>query len=36
MLIREAIAADLEAITDIYNSVVRTSTAIYNDTPRHA
>ena len=33
MLIREAIAADISSITEIYNSVLLTSTAIYNDTP---
>jgi len=33
MLIRDAVAADIEAVTEIYNSVLRTSTAIYNDTP---
>lgn len=33
MEIREATAADLPQITEIYNSIVRTSTAIYNDQP---
>jgi L-amino acid N-acyltransferase YncA len=33
MLIRDAIAADIPGITAIYNSVVRSSTAIYNDQP---
>ena len=33
MEIREATAADLAQITAIYNSIVRTSTAIYNDQP---
>jgi L-amino acid N-acyltransferase len=33
MLIRDAIASDFEDITAIYNSIVLTSTAIYNDTP---
>lgn len=33
MLIRDAIAADIPAVTEIYNSVLLTSTAIYNDTP---
>jgi L-amino acid N-acyltransferase YncA len=33
MLIRDAVAADFEHITAIYNSIVLTSTAIYNDIP---
>lgn len=33
MLIREAVPSDLEAITAIYNDIVRSSTAIYNDQP---
>lgn len=33
MQIREAIFQDLEQITAIYNQIVRTSTAIYNDRP---
>ncbi len=41
MIIRDATAADIPSITAIYNSVLLTSTAIYNDTPvtvddRHA
>lgn len=31
--IRDAVAADVAQITEIYNSIVRTSTAIYNDRP---
>jgi L-amino acid N-acyltransferase len=33
MLIRDAVEADMEQITAIYNEVLRTSTAIYNDRP---
>lgn len=33
MLIRDATAADFPAITAIYNEIVATSTAIYNDCP---
>jgi phosphinothricin acetyltransferase len=33
MLIRDAVEADFEQITVIYNEVLRTSTAIYNDRP---
>jgi L-amino acid N-acyltransferase YncA len=33
MRIRDAIAADFEDVTAIYNSIVLTSTAIYNDVP---
>lgn len=33
MIIRDAIAADIEAVTAIYNAVLLSSTAIYNDTP---
>jgi L-amino acid N-acyltransferase YncA len=33
MLIRDALATDIPAITAIYNSVLLTSTAIYNDQP---
>jgi L-amino acid N-acyltransferase len=33
MQIRDAIAVDLESITAIYNQVLMTSTAIYNDKP---
>ncbi|HEY4010630.1 MAG TPA: GNAT family N-acetyltransferase [Acidobacteriaceae bacterium] len=33
MEIRAAVASDLPQITEIYNSIVLTSTAIYNDTP---
>jgi phosphinothricin acetyltransferase len=31
--IRDALSSDIEAITAIYNSIVLTSTAIYNDQP---
>lgn len=33
MLIRDAHASDFESVTAIYNSIVLTSTAIYNDHP---
>lgn len=33
MILRDAVATDFPAVTAIYNSVVLTSTAIYNDTP---
>jgi L-amino acid N-acyltransferase YncA len=33
MMIRDAAATDILAVTEIYNSVLRTTTAIYNDTP---
>jgi len=33
MLIREAVANDMEGITAIYNEVLTTSTAIFNDRP---
>lgn len=33
MILRDAVATDIEAVTAIYNSVLLTSTAIYNDTP---
>jgi L-amino acid N-acyltransferase YncA len=33
MMIRDAAATDIPAVTEIYNSVLRSSTAIYNDTP---
>src|SRR5438132_5671837 len=33
MLIRDAVEADMEQITAIYNEVLTTSTAIYNDRP---
>jgi L-amino acid N-acyltransferase YncA len=33
VLIRDAIPTDLEAVTAIYNSIVLSSTAIYNDQP---
>lgn len=33
MQIRAAVVEDLAQITEIYNSIVLTSTAIYNDTP---
>jgi L-amino acid N-acyltransferase len=33
MLIREAVQADFDEITAIYNEIVANSTAIYNDRP---
>ena len=33
MQIRDAVEADLDQITEIYNEVLMTSTAIYNDRP---
>jgi L-amino acid N-acyltransferase len=33
MIIRDALEADFQQITAIYNEVLRTSTAIYNDRP---
>ena len=33
MLIRDAVASDLDSITAIYNSIVMSSTAIYSDQP---
>ncbi|QMV18588.1 GNAT family N-acetyltransferase [Granulicella sp. 5B5] len=33
MILRDAVAADIEAVTAIYNAVLLSSTAIYNDTP---
>jgi L-amino acid N-acyltransferase YncA len=33
MQIREAVLSDIEEITEIYNQIVLTSTAIYNDRP---
>jgi L-amino acid N-acyltransferase YncA len=33
MILRDATAEDIPAVTAIYNSVLLTSTAIYNDTP---
>jgi L-amino acid N-acyltransferase YncA len=33
MIIRDAVAADLEAINAIYNQVLKTSTAIYSENP---
>jgi phosphinothricin acetyltransferase len=33
MQVRDAVQADIEVITEIYNEVLATSTAIYNDQP---
>ena len=33
MDVADAVEADLQKITDIYNDVIRTSTAIFNDAP---
>lgn len=33
MEVADAVEADLQKITDIYNDVIRTSTAIFNDAP---